>query len=294
MKSVSALKRATAARQWVAALRDRASASEDEPWLARARRVVTHTAKATLPFELRFAVRRLGWTQKYIRGYLAHSSGPKYCPIAQREFRHFISDKGGGGITPSNGARARHRLVWLYLERETSLMAGGQSLLHVAPERCLFERFSTAPGLTYVPGDKMGEGYGKQAGVRALDILAIDFPEATFDYVLCNHVLEHIEADTIAMREIFRVLKPGGSAIVTIPMRRGPTLEDPSATTPAQRKKRFGQWDHVRLYGDDITERLTACGFEARLERYGETFSEAERARFGLDRSVIVVARRPA
>jgi SAM-dependent methyltransferase len=261
--------------------------------LERLRRVVTHAAKATLPFELRFAVRRLDWAQKYMRGYAARSSGRKYCPIAQREFRHFARDRGGGLITPTNGAKARHRLIWLYIERETTLLRGNESLLHVAPERCLFDRFIAVPRLHYVPGDRMGKGYGKQAGVRELDLLAIDFPAATFDHVLCNHVLEHIEADTLAMREIFRVLKPGGSAIVTIPMRDGPTIEDPSATTPAQRKRLFGQWDHVRLYGDDISERLAACGFEVHLERYAREFSEAERARLGLDETVIVIARKP-
>jgi hypothetical protein len=276
-----------------AAFGDNQPDNGQERLLERVRRVVTHAAKATLPFELRFAIRRLGWAQKYMRGYLAPSSGPKYCPIAQREFRHFAPEKGRGLITPTNGAKARHRLIWLYLERETTLLSSNASLLHVAPERCLFDRLSTVPSLNYVPGDKMGHGYGKQAGVRELDLLAIDFPAATFDYVLCNHVLEHIDADTLAMSEIFRVLKPGGTAIVTIPLRKGPTLEDPSATTPAQRKKLFGQWDHVRFYGEDVSERFAGCGFEVHLERYAEKFSEAERSRFGLDQSVIVVARKP-
>jgi SAM-dependent methyltransferase len=254
---------------------------------------LTNAAKAVLPFEVRFAVRRLGWAQSYLRGYLAPSSGPKYCPIAQREFRHFARTARGGLLTPTNGAQARHRLIWLYLERETSLLAGGKSLLHIAPERCLLDRFNTVPGLLYVPGDKMGTGYGKQSAVRPLDILAIDFPEATFDYLLCNHVLEHIDADSRAMSEMFRVLKPGGTAIITVPLRRGPTLEDPTVTTSAQRKKLFGQWDHVRFYGEDITDRLTASGFEARVERYGDRFSEAERERFGLSRAGIIVASKP-
>lgn len=284
----------SAAREWVVgAIRDQMSATVDEPLVERFRRVVTHAAKATLPFEVRFAVRRLNWAQKYMRGYLAAPAGPRYCPIAQRGFRHFATNKGGGEITPTNGAKGRHRLIWLYLERETTILAGDVSLLHVAPERCLFERFVAIPGLHYVPGDKMGRGYGRQAGVRDLDLLAIDFPAATFDYILCNHVLEHIEADTVAMGEMFRVLKPGGTAIVTVPMRQGPTLEDASAKTPAQRRRLFGQWDHVRFYGEDIAERLEGRGFEVRLEPYAERFSEAERARFGLDRSVIVVARKP-
>lgn len=256
-------------------------------------RLVTHVAKAVLPFELRFVVRRLDWAQKYLRGYLRASSGPKYCPIAQREFRHFAGRGRRGMLTPTNGAKPRHRLIWLYLERETSLFAGGKSLLHIAPERCLLERLSSTPGLSYVPGDKMGKGYGRQKGVRPLDILAIDFPDASFDYVLCNHVLEHIEADGKAIAEILRVLAPGGTAVITVPLRRGPTLEDPAATSPEQREKLFGQWDHVRHYGEDITERFAAHGFEASLVRYSRSFSDAERARYGLDDSTIIVARKP-
>jgi SAM-dependent methyltransferase len=254
---------------------------------------LTHAAKAVLPFELRFAVRRLDWAQRYLRGYLAPASTPKYCPIAQREFRHFAKTKRGGLLTPTNGAQARHRLIWLYLERETALLKGGKSLLHVAPERCLFDRFLTVPGLLYVAGDRMGHGSGRQSGVRPLDILAIDFAASTFDYVLCNHVLEHIVDDRTAMAEMFRVLKPCGTAIITVPLRQGHTLEDPSVTSPEQRKKLFGQWDHVRYYGDDIADRLAACGFSPRLIRYSESFDESERERYGLDRGIIVVAVKP-
>lgn len=251
---------------------------------------LAHIAKAVLPFELRYAARRLDWQRRYWAGFLDSSGAPVFCPIANREFRHFIRKKGLGVLTPSNGAAARHRLIWLYLERETTLFAGGKRLLHVAPERCLLERFSETPGLLYVPGDKMAKGYGSQSGVRRLDILALDFPEATFDYILCNHVLEHIVDDRTAMAEMFRVLVPGGSAILTVPLRHTPTLEDPSVTSPEQRKRLFGQWDHVRYYGPDIADRLRAVGFQVSLEPYATRFSEAERKRYGLGDTIIIRA----
>jgi SAM-dependent methyltransferase len=260
--------------------------------------LATRLAKRLLPFETRYWFRRLDWRRRYLQGFLESGQGPGHgpveCPIAGREFHHFVPRKRGGLMTPSNGALARHRLIWLYLERETALFSGGKRLLHVAPERCLFERFSRTPGLSYLPGDKMADGYGRQSGIQRIDLLQLAFDEGSFDYLLCNHVLEHLPDDHRAMRECFRVLVPGGTAIFTVPLRDGPTLEDPSVTSPADRKRLFGQWDHVRYYGPDIADRLAEVGFRVTLVPYADQFTDAERRRYGLTDTKIIRADKPA
>jgi SAM-dependent methyltransferase len=97
-----------------------------------------------------------------------------------------------------------------------------------------------------------------------LDIQHVPFDKDTFDVVICNHVLEHVPDDRQAMREIYRILKPGGFAILQVPMDPGldKTYEDPSILAPRDREKHFRQKDHYRLYGRDYPERLKEAGFQ--------------------------------
>ena len=94
--------------------------------------------------------------------------------------------------------------------------------------------------------------------VRA-DLRRLPFDGAHFDISYCSNVLAYIPDDAAAMRELVRVLAPGGTAIVQVPLTGDTTDEDASVTAPAVRAERFGQADHVRQYGRDFKERLTAA-----------------------------------
>ena len=97
--------------------------------------------------------------------------------------------------------------------------------------------------------------------VHNMNVLNLPFAEGDFDMVMCNHVLEHIEDDRKAMRELFRVLKKGGVGLLQVPMSNilDKTLEDSSVKTSEERLKVFGQTDHLRLYGMDKEENLYVC-----------------------------------
>ena len=85
------------------------------------------------------------------------------------------------------------------------------------------------------------------------------------DVFLCSHVLEHIPDDRKAMRELHRILKPGGFGIVLVPLFPGvdDTHEDPAIDTIELRAKYFSGGDHVRQYGKrDFLARLMAAGFD--------------------------------
>lgn len=116
------------------------------------------------------------------------------------------------------------------------------------------------------------------ADVR-MDIQDIPYDEGSFDVVICNHVLEHVDDDIVAMREIFRVLKPGGWAILQVPVdwNRDYTYEDASIVTPKEREKHFGQYDHVRFHGTDYPNRLRSAGFIVDNEDFLQNFTPEER-----------------
>jgi len=183
-------------------------------------------------------------------------------PIDGKSFKSFLP-YGYGNVrenvlSPSTLSLERHRLLWLYLNRETNLFTRSQSLLHVAPEQCFYTRFRESELLTYTTTDLLSP----LADVKA-DICALPFANDSYDFILCNHVLEHIPDDATAMKELYRVLKPGGTAILQIPLEndREFTFEDDSITDRVERARIFGQYDHVRVYGMDYFKRLENAGF---------------------------------
>ncbi len=116
--------------------------------------------------------------------------------------------------------------------------------------------------------------YSPIVDVKA-DILDLPFDDENFDIVFCNHVLEHIEDDTKAMKELYRILKPGGMGVFQIPQDLGleKTYEDFNITSKEDRKKHFGQYDHVRIYGKDYFDRLRKVGFTVKEVDYSKTIS---------------------
>ena len=131
-----------------------------------------------------------------------------------------------------------------------------------------------------------------------MDITDIDYPDSTFDTIICNHVLEHIIDDHKAMSELHRVLKPGGWAILQVPISFSldKTFEDASVTAPEEREQVFGQCDHVRIYAPDYIDRLEQAGFQVSPFKWWEdTAFFASNNRYGLLKDErVFLATRPA
>jgi ubiquinone/menaquinone biosynthesis C-methylase UbiE len=151
-------------------------------------------------------------------------------------------------------------------------------------------RLKAQPGIDYLSCDLES----KQAMVQ-MDITDIDLPDNTFDVIICNHVMEHIPADTQAMSELFRVLKPGGWAILQTPISGDTTFEDASIQTPEDRLRQFGQRDHVRIYGRDYQERLSSVGFDVNVDSFVRSLDPEIVVSHGLDPDEdIYYCRKPA
>lgn len=187
-----------------------------------------------------------------------------YCPVCG-----LLADKFRGGGTgekkrknakcPRCGSLERHRLLWVHLVNSVwpGLPAGKKDFLHVAPERFFVDIMKGRPDLNYLSGDLM-----MSESMLKLDLTDIPYWDDQLDLILCSHILEHIPDDRAAMREMFRVLRPGGILLVMVPTYSAATYEDFSITSPEERKRHFGQEDHVRKYGWDIQDRLAGCGFQ--------------------------------
>jgi SAM-dependent methyltransferase len=133
----------------------------------------------------------------------------------------------------------------------------------------LRHRLEQLHGLRYVTAD-----LEQPDAELKLDVTALELPDASFEAVICSHVLEHVEDDAKAMRELRRIVSPDGWCLVMVPLdlTRQRTYEDPSIVTPEERERAFWQHDHVRLYAPDVGERLAAAGFTVERIRPHEEF----------------------
>lgn len=152
-------------------------------------------------------------------------------------------------------------------------------VLDVAPEEILQRRLQALPNIEYLSID-----LESPLAMRKMDITKLELSDASYDVIFCNHVFEHIPDDLAAMRELRRVLRPGGWAIMQTPidLNRATTDEDPSITNPEERIRRFGQSDHVRIYGRDFFGRLTSAGWDVERRRFTTTLTSDEVRRYAL------------
>jgi|SRR5690606_25923828 len=210
-------------------------------------------------------------------------------PIDGKKFKKFLPygyvNQRQNVLSPSTLSLERHRLLWLYLKNETGFFTDKLKVLHFAPEQAFYHKFRKLKNLDYTTTDLNSP----LADVKA-DICDLPFEDNTYDFILCNHVLEHIPDDTKAMKEIYRVLKPGGTAILQIPqdLSREVTFEDDSITSRKERALIFGQYDHVRVYGKDYFEKLRLVGFKVDEIDYSSTLTPSEIEKYRISKGEIL------
>ncbi|MDQ3645106.1 MAG: class I SAM-dependent methyltransferase [Actinomycetota bacterium] len=215
---------------------------------------------------------------------LAYRGDAVECPCCGGRFRTFLAKFSAVGRSrpnarcPACGALERHRALALYLRRETRLFTDRLRVLHIAPEPGLEAALGRSGHLHYVTADL------EAPAMLSLDVTDLPFGPDEWDVVICNHVLEHVPDDRAAMGEIFRVLAPGGWALLQVPLKRDreSTFEDPTAQSARERERLFGQYDHVRIYGTDYVTRLESAGFDVTVRDLALDASPTEARRHGL------------
>lgn len=200
-----------------------------------------------------------------------------FCNVCNHSFSTFIPYLGRiNAQCPNCGSLERVRLIYQFI-RDNALLKRDSKILHIAPEKCLYDVFSKTHGANYIPADKFEPGYSYPKGTRHIEITNIDLPDKSVDVVVCIHVLEHVQDDAKAISEIYRVLKKDGVAILQVPYDadRATTYEDATITSPEERRKHFLQFDHVRIYGRDFIDRFLQPGFKVEQKDYREKMDKA-------------------
>jgi len=240
--------------------------------------------------------------------YFHHIGFRFHCPLCGKHFRKFIPNKKITGMSTIEKYRIiamgqrkhfacpwcrstdKERLVWFYLVRKTDLCVAKKKVLHIAPEMQIRKKLAAMKNIEYMTGDKFeGDARyrdGRYGDAAYADITDMRFPDEKFDLIICNHVLEHVEDDKQAMREICRVLKRGGIGILQVPVSRHitNTIEDNNVTDPEEREKTFGQRDHVRIYAEeDYLARLREAKLQVSVVVQTEILSAREIEQMGLN-----------
>ncbi|MEE9571915.1 MAG: class I SAM-dependent methyltransferase [Candidatus Neomarinimicrobiota bacterium] len=227
------------------------------------------------------------WTKNLLRPFrdiaraIYYYGNERICPVCCKSSRRFNTV----GYVPRKdaqcvrcGALERHRFLWLYLSRKTDIFDGQpKKMLHIAPEKCFESRFKKLFGDNYLTADL----FNPHVMVK-MDITNIEYAAESFDIIYCSHVLEHVQDDKKAMREINRVLKNDGWAILLVPITVEKTFEDPSIIDPVERLKYFGQENHVRRYGIDYIDRLREAGFIVEISKVSDLVRSDEVVKMGL------------
>ncbi|HUH27396.1 class I SAM-dependent methyltransferase [Gelidibacter sp.] len=165
-------------------------------------------------------------------------------------------------LCPACGSRSRTRRLYSFLLNDHALQG---NLLHFSPSRSLYRTFKKLNSINYFSTDFENEFVADYK----IDIRKIDFEYSCFDTIICYHILEHIEEDIIAMKELFRVLKPNGTCYLQTPFKGGTIYEDTTKITKSQRLQAFGQDDHVRIYSvQGLKKRLEQVGFKVSVKTF--------------------------
>lgn len=213
------------------------------------------------------------------------------CPVCGKKFKKFLSYGSDVAhrenvLCPYDLTLERHRAIWLYLNRMSDFFTAPKlKMMHIAPEQCFLDKFKKQENLDYTTGDLVSP-----IADLHFDLHAIPLEDNQYDVLFCNHVMEHVKDDLQCMKELHRILKPGGWGIMQVPIdsSRNETYEDWSITSPEEREKHFWQKDHVRLYGLNYPKRLEEAGFRVEVVDLSQQIPEEEFQRYRIPKSELL------
>lgn len=223
--------------------------------------------------------------EETLRGlcYIFYTGNKYQCNICEKKTRTFIELSNTDSLCPNCGSLKRNRRLWFLLE--TEYLTSNTNVLDFSPSRCLYRKLKKLKTINYQGTDLSGDFIAD----HQFDITNLEIADNTLDLIICYHILEHIENDTQAMKELFRVMKPGAKSLIQTPFKEGKIYEDYTIISEEERLKHFGQEDHVRIYSvSGLKKRLQSCGFIVEIR---ENFIDENKYDFDKEEKIIVIAK---
>ncbi|WP_366182792.1 methyltransferase domain-containing protein [Flavobacterium ovatum] len=216
--------------------------------------------------------------------YALFYTGNNYqCNVCSKKLRKFITLSNNESLCPNCGSVKRNRRLWSLLK--TEFLFPQASILDFSPSRCLYRKLKKTANINYYSTDLSGDFIAD----HQFDITNLEIANNTLDLVICYHILEHINNDIRAIKELIRVMKPGAKALIQTPFKEGEIYEDYTFVSNEDRLKHFGQEDHVRIYSVvGLKERLQSCGF---LVEIRENFSVDNKYCYDRNEKIIVITK---
>ena len=214
---------------------------------------------------------------------LAHTGDRVTCPICDGRYGSFFGREGRANAQcPGCGSFVRHRILWLYLRDVIGVADRPMRVLHLAPESGIEAHLRPIPTIDYVTADA-----DAALATDRVDIVSLPYPDASFDLVICSHVLEHVPDDRAAIAELRRVLPPGGTSIVAVPVKLERTVEFLDSRPVPEYPDGYlrAEHGHVREIGADYPDRLRAGGFRVDVLDYAASLPPPARSGMALEPS---------
>lgn len=223
---------------------------------------------------------------------IAYLGRGRECPLCGSRRRKFMPygyvTSREDALCPRCLALERHRMIWLWITRHTDLLERRPRLLHIAPEVSLMRHLKPLYGNS---GNYITADLESPLADLHFDVQQIPLSDGSVEVIICNHLLEHVEDDRVALRELHRILCHGGWGILLVPedRRRATTFEDDSVTDREERTRLFGQYDHRRVYGRDYDDRLRSAGFRVSRIPCSDIATATERKLYAIGNDDLVV-----
>jgi len=226
----------------------------------------------------------------------------KKCYICKREFNSFGAYRKGSKSRPDFikalktvgsdvdnyscifcGCHDRERHLFMYFDslQLWDKIASG-NVLHFAPEKYLSKKIISIRPISYI----MADLHPSENSILCIDATNIPYPDKSFDFILCNHVLEHIPNYKKAIYEIYRVLNIGGIAILQTPFSKvlENNFEDEGINTSELRLFFYGEADHRRIFSEkQLIREFISAGFVLKQIMNNSLFDKTISVYYGIN-----------